>query len=29
MRKVNSNITSWYDTDKFNKILATIDNNNF
>ena len=27
--KVNSNITSWYDTDKFNKILATIDNNNF
>ena len=27
--KVNSNSTSWYDTDKFNKILATIDNNNF
>ena len=26
---VNSNIRSWYDTDKFNKILATIDNNNF
>ena len=25
----NSNITSWYDTDKFNKIIATIDNNNF
>ena len=28
-KEVNSNITSWYDTDKFNKILATIDNNNF
>ena len=28
-KKVNSNSTSWYDTDKFNKILATIDNNNF
>ena len=27
--KVNSNLTSWYDADKFNKILATIDNNNF
>ena len=27
--KVNSNSTSRYDTDKFNKILATIDNNNF
>ena len=27
-KEVNSNITSWYDTDKFNKILATIDNNN-
>ena len=26
---VNSNSTRWYDTDKFNKILATIDNNNF
>ena len=26
---VNSNRTSWYDTNKFNKILATIDNNNF
>ena len=26
---VNSNMTSWYDTDKFNKILASIDNNNF
>ena len=28
-KQVNSNSTSWYDTDKFNKILATIDNNNF
>ena len=28
-KEVNSNLTSWYDTDKFNKILATIDNNNF
>ena len=28
-KEVNSNSTSWYDTDKFNKILATIDNNNF
>ena len=27
--KVSSNITSWYDTNKFNKMLATIDNNNF
>ena len=27
--KVNNNSTSWYDTDKFNEILATIDNNNF
>ena len=27
-KTVNSN-TSWYDTDKFNEILATIDNNNF
>ena len=26
---INSNSTSWYDTDEFNKILATIDNNNF
>ena len=26
---VNSNTTSWYDTNKFNEILATIDNNNF
>ena len=26
---VNSNTTSWYDTDKFNKILATTDNSNF
>ena len=28
-KEVDSNSTSWYDTDKFNKILATIDNNNF
>ena len=28
-KTVNSKTTSWYDTDKFNKILATIDNNNF
>ena len=28
-KEVNSNTTSWYDTDTFNKILATIDNNNF
>ena len=28
-KKVNSIISSWYDTDKFNKILTTIDNNNF
>ena len=28
-KEVNSNLTNWYDTDKFNKILATIDNNNF
>ena len=28
-KEVNSNITSWYDIDKFNKIVATIDNNNF
>ena len=28
-KTVNSTTTSWYDTDKFNKILATIDNNNF
>ena len=27
-KEVNSNITSWYDTDKFNKILVTIDNSN-
>ena len=26
---VNSNITSWYDTDKFNKVLDSTDNNNF
>ena len=28
-KEVNCNLTSWYDTDKFNKILAAIDNNNF
>ena len=28
-KEVNSTLTSWYDTDKFNKILATIDNSNF
>ena len=28
-KTVNSNTTSWYDTDKFNKILTTIDNSNF
>ena len=28
-KEVNSNTTSWYDTDKFNKIPATIYNNNF
>ena len=28
-KTVNSNITRWYDTDEFNKILATTDNNNF
>ena len=28
-KEVNSNTTSWYDTDKVNKILTTIDNNNF
>ena len=27
--KVNSNSTSWYDTDKFKEILASIDNNHF
>ena len=27
--KVNINSTSWYDRDKFNKILATNDNSNF
>ena len=26
---VNSNTTRWYDTDKFNEILAATDNNNF
>ena len=28
-KEVNSNLTSWYVIDKFNKILATIDNSNF
>ena len=28
-KEVNNNSTSWYKTDKFNEILATIDNNNF
>ena len=28
-KTVNSNTKSWYNTDKFNEILATIDNNNF
>ena len=28
-KEVNSNPTSWYDTDEFNKIPATIDNSNF
>ena len=28
-KKVNSNIASWYDTDKHNKVLATIDNSKF
>ena len=28
-KEVNSNTASWYNIDKFNKILATIDNNNF
>ena len=28
-KTVNSNTASWYDTNKFNEILATIDNNNF
>ena len=28
-KTVISNATSWYDTDKFNEILATIDANNF
>ena len=27
-KTVNSNTTSWYDKNKFNKILTTIDNNN-
>ena len=28
-KEVNSNITSWYDVVKFNKILVTIDSSNF
>ena len=28
-KEFNSNLISWCDTDEFNKILATIDNNNF
>ena len=28
-KTVNSNTRSWYDTDKFNEILAAIDNSNF
>ena len=28
-KTVNSNTASWYDTNKFNEILATIDNSNF
>ena len=28
-KEVNSNITSWYDTGRFNKILVTINNSNF
>ena len=28
-KTVSSNTTSWYDTDEFNEILATIDNDNF
>ena len=28
-KEINSNITSWYDINKFYEILATIDNNNF
>ena len=28
-KEVNSNKTSWYDIDKFNKILVTIDNSSF
>ena len=29
IKTVNSITTSWHDTDKFNEIIATIDNNNF
>ena len=28
-KKVNSNLANWYDTNKFNKIRATIDNSSF
>ena len=28
-KQVNGNLTIWYDTDRFNKILATIDKSNF
>ena len=28
-KTVSSNTTSWYDTDEFNEILATNDNDNF
>ena len=28
-KTVSGNTTSWYDTNKFNKLLTTIDNNNF
>ena len=28
-KSVNKGKTDWYDENKFNKILATIDNNNF
>ena len=28
-KSVNKSTTDWYDKNKFNKILTTIDNNNF
>ena len=28
-KSVNKSTTNWYDKNKFNKILTTIDNNNF